>query len=306
MATGTLQPSLLPPEQRGGLLGAGALALLAHALLIGALALGLNWRIRTPESVVSAELWSALPQVAAPAPVEPPPQPAPRPAPPAPTPRPVERRAEPAPPAPDAQIAIEKAERQRHQQALEDENKRAAQKLAERKKADLLKAEQEQAEKDKAEQEQAEKDKAEKLKQAQHEKDLARQKEAKAEEERLAKLREANLKRILGQANAQGAPTATGHAARDAAPSQAYAGRIKARIKPNIVLTADVEGNPTTEVEVRCAVDGTIIGRRVVKPSGNTVWDDTVLRAIDRTEVLPRDTDGRVPGTMTLVFPRRE
>jgi len=296
VATGTLQPSLLPPEQRGGLLGAGALALLAHALLIAALALGLNWRIRTPDSVVSAELWSALPQVAAPAPVEPPPQPAPRPAPPAPTPRPVERRAEPAPPAPDAQIAIEKAERQRRQHALEEEQKRAALKLAERKKAELLKAEHEQAEKDKAE----------KLKQAQHEKDLARQKEAKAEEERLAKLREANLKRILGQANAQGAPTATGHAARDAAPSQAYAGRIKARIKPNIVLTADVEGNPTTEVEVRCAVDGTIIGRRVVKPSGNTLWDDTVLRAIDRTEVLPRDVDGRVPSTMTLVFPRRE
>lgn len=296
MATGALQPSLLPPEQRGGLLGAGALALLAHALLIGALALGLNWRIRSPESVVSAELWSALPQVAAPAPVEPPPQPAPQPAPPAPTPRPVERRAEPAPPVPDAQIAIEKAERVRRQHALEEEQKRAALKLAERKKADLLKAEHEQAEKDKAE----------KLKQAQHEKDLARQKEAKAEEERLAKMREANLKRILGQANAQGAPTATGRAARDAAPSQAYAGRIKARIKPNIVLTADVEGNPTTEVEVRCAVDGTIIGRRVVKPSGNTLWDDTVLRAIDRTEVLPRDVDGRVPATMTLVFPRRE
>ena len=72
------------------------------------------------------------------------------------------------------------------------------------------------------------------------------------------------------------------------------------------MLTADVEGNPITEVEVRCAVDGTIIGRRVVKPSGNTLWDDTVLRAIDRTEVLPRDVDGRVPSTMTLVFPRRE
>jgi colicin import membrane protein len=305
MATGALQPSLLPPEQRGGLLGAGALALLAHALLIGALALGLNWRIRTPESVVSAELWSAVPQVAAPAPVEPPPQPAPRPAAPptpapTPAPKPVERRVEPAPTVPDAQIAIEKAEQRRRQQALEEEQKRT-----ERKKAELQKAAHEKAEKEKAEKEK-EKEAAEKLKQAQHEKDLARQKEAKAEEERLAKQREANLKRILGQANAQGAPSATGNAARDAAPSQAYAGRIKARIKPNIVLTADVEGNPTTEVEVRCAVDGTIIGRRVVKPSGNALWDDTVLRAIDRTEVLPRDVDGRVPGTMILVFPRRE
>jgi colicin import membrane protein len=31
-------------------------------------------------------------------------------------------------------------------------------------------------------------------------------------------------------------------------------------------------------------------------------WDETVLRAIDRTEVLPRDVDGRVPSTMVIAF----
>ncbi|HRP27833.1 MAG TPA: protein TolA, partial [Burkholderiaceae bacterium] len=30
--------------------------------------------------------------------------------------------------------------------------------------------------------------------------------------------------------------------------------------------------------------------------------DDAVLRAIDKTAVLPRDVDGRVPSTLLLVF----
>jgi colicin import membrane protein len=31
-----------------------------------------------------------------------------------------------------------------------------------------------------------------------------------------------------------------------------------------------------------------------------------VLRAIDRTEILPRDTDGRVPALMTIEFRPRD
>ena len=31
-------------------------------------------------------------------------------------------------------------------------------------------------------------------------------------------------------------------------------------------------------------------------------WDETVLRAIDKTEVLPRDTDGRVPPVFSIDF----
>jgi len=124
--------------------------------------------------------------------------------------------------------------------------------------------------------------------------------------------REENLKRIIGRAGGTGAAAgagagaAAGNAARDAAPSAAYAGRLKAVIKPNILLVGDVNGNPITEVEVRCAPDGSITGRRISKPSGNSVWDDTVLRAIDRTGTLPRDTDGRMPTTLILVFPRQE
>ena len=124
----------------------------------------------------------------------------------------------------------------------------------------------------------------------------------KADAERLAKLREDQMKRMMGQVGATGAPQSTGTAQRDAGPSASYAGRIVARVRPNIVLTETVPPTLRAEVEVRAAPDGTIIGRRLVKSSGNKDWDEAVLRAIDRTEVLPRDTDGRVPSTIVIGF----
>ncbi|MES2888631.1 MAG: protein TolA, partial [Pseudomonadota bacterium] len=105
-----------PPPDSGGRMGIGAvLASLAHALLVLALAWGVNWTSHTPEGV-EAELWSAVPQVAAPRaaepqPVTPPPEPA-KPTPPPPKPKPE------APPPPNeqeirnAQIALEKAKRE--------------------------------------------------------------------------------------------------------------------------------------------------------------------------------------------------
>ena len=276
-------------------LGLGALlALLAHGGLVGALALGLNWRLPQPDVLASAELWAAVPQVAAPAPT-----PAPTPAPP-----PPERRPEPAPPKPvppkpveadrDAEIALEKAaKRKKEQQAAREtaEREKRAQE-----KALLLK---------KAAEDNRLADEKIAQRQAALEDQRKQVKEAALQDANTAKQREENLKRMLGQAGATGAANATGNAARDAAPSAAYAGRIKARIKPNIVLTQEVVGNPIAEVEVRCAPDGSIVGRRIVKTSGNPVWDDTVLRAIDRTAKLPLD-NGQILPTMILVFPRQE
>jgi colicin import membrane protein len=77
-------------------------------------------------------------------------------------------------------------------------------------------------------------------------------------------------------------------------------------IKPNILLTDTLTGNPAAEVEVRAAPNGSIIGRRLLKSSGSKEWDEAVLRAIDRTDTLPRDTDGRVPPTLVISFRPRD
>ena len=320
-------------------LGLGAaLALLAHGGLVGALALGLNWRLPQPPVAASAELWAAVPQAAAPAPVAaplpapvPPPAPVPAPAPPPPSPAspPVaapKPQPAPTPPCPsaaerEAAIALEKAvtrkkeqDAQKAKDAAERERQRLAQEAAQRQQQKLeqkhladdkaqarqreLQAKAEKAEK-------AAEDKRQKLAGEQREK-AQKEAEAKAQEAQVAKQREENLKRMLGQAGASGNATSTGNAARDAAPSAAYAGKIKAFIKPNILLAVDVPGNPITEVEVKLAPDGSVINQRIVKASGNPTWDSIVQRAIEKTARLPRDSDGRVPPTMLLVFPRKE
>src|SRR6218665_2474597 len=85
---------LMPPrEERMG--KPLMLAAAAHLGLVAALALGVNWRASEPEGL-QAELWAAVPQVAAPraptppepTPAPPPPPPPPRPAPPPPPPGP--------------------------------------------------------------------------------------------------------------------------------------------------------------------------------------------------------------------------
>lgn len=277
-----------------------ALALLAHALLIVALALGLHWR-NSPPVTMSAELWSALPQVAAPPPAAERAKPAP---PPPPAPKPVVPRTTPPPQAQrQAEIAIERARIEQQRLADEAAARRQAQQEAER-----LKAQQD-ADRLKAQQlAEAKAREAKAAAEAKRQQELQTQRAAQAQAQQIAKAREENLKRMLAQAGAAAASgtAPTGTAPRDAGPSASYAGRIKARIKPNIRLLTEVDGNPTAEVEVRCAPDGEIIGRRIVKPSGNPIWDETVLRAIDITRVLPRDVDGRVPATMLLIFPRQE
>ena len=136
-------------------------------------------------------------------------------------------------------------------------------------------------------------------------------KKKEAEQERLAAAateatRVKNLERMMGQIGATGGPGATGTAQQSKGPSDSYGGRVKARVKPNIVFADAIEGNPVAEVEVRCGPDGTIVSRKLVKSSGVKGWDDAVLRAIDKTEILPRDVDGRVPSSLTLVFSPRD
>lgn len=120
------------------------------------------------------------------------------------------------------------------------------------------------------------------------------------------KQRQENLQRMAGLAGASGAATATGTASRASAPSASYAGRIVARVKPNIVYSENISNNPSAEVEVRTAPDGTITGRKLLKPSGVPAWDEAVLKAIDKTEVLPRDSDGHVPSTLVITFRPRD
>ncbi len=296
-----------PPEPRP--LAAMGLALLAHLLLVGALGWGITWN-KDREVTAEAEIWSANVQLAAPALVETPPPPPPAPAPP-PPPAPIPVVAPPAPPPPQVKDAAIALEREKEQRRKQEEKERKAQDKAKKERAE--KEAREAAEKKAAEKKAADKQAAERAEQKLAEKKAADKKAAEkaekdrrtreeAEARRTAQLREENLKRMQGLAGATGAPTATGNALKSSGPSPSYAGRIQAKVKPNIVFTEEVPGNPEAEVEVRMASDGTITSRKITKSSGVKSWDDAVLRALDRTEVLPKDVDGRVISPLIITF----
>ncbi len=282
-----------PPEPARG--RSFALAAAAHVLLFVALGLVTRWTTQPQVVSAEAELWSAVPQQAAPRLVEPEPTPPPeppaepvKPEPPKPAPRPVP---EPQPDTRDAEIALKKQKDDEKRKALDKEK-------AEKDKAEKEKKLKEQ----KLKEDKAREDKEREKKKAEAEKRKAEEAKEKAEAARAEALRQENLKRMQGLAGASGGENSTGTALKSSGPSASYAGRLVARIKPNITYPGDVVGNPRAEVEVRVGADGSIQSRRIVQSSGNKAWDEAVLRAIDKTEVLPRDTDGRVPPVIVLGF----
>ena len=108
---------------------------------------------------------------------------------------------------------------------------------------------------------------------------------------------------MMERAQASGAPAArqpATQATQAASPSAAYAARVAAAIRPNIVFTDVAQGNPRAEVELRTLPDGTIVSARLLLSSGDPNWDRAVLRAVERTARLPRDEQGRVPQTLIL------
>ena len=282
-----------PPPAPGSLRALG-LAVIAHVLLLAALTWGVHWKSDATLVTAEAELWSAVPQQAAPRLIEAPVPPAPPP-----TPRPRAVAPEPprqaAPQAPDANIVLERDKRRLAQEKLAEEKQQQAQKAAKLEKLAVEKKRLEgKRELDKKQVE--DKKKAElalKRKEAQ---------EAQEDVKRLDAQRQENIKRMAGLAGASGSPDATGTALKYSGPSPGYGARIQARVKPNIVFTEDISGNPTAEVEVRTSPDGTITSRKLLKASGVPAWDEAVLKAVDKTETLPRDVDGRVPPSLVISF----
>ena len=294
---------LAPPPAQG--LGRSlSLALVVHVMLLIALTWGIQWQNMDNTPAVEAELWSALPKAAAPPPPPPAPEPTPEPPPPPPAPK---VKPTPPPPSRDADIAIAKQKKAEQEQKLVQEQIKLKKQIEQKEQA---LEQQRQREKEKLAQVQRDK-KELALKEQKDRKDKERKaqeaKSAAQDERKLQAMRDENLRRMAGMAGATGSPNATGDALRASGPSPSYGGRIIARVKPNIVFNPDdVSGNPVAEVEVRTAPDGKIMSRKLIKSSGNKAWDEAVIKALDKTDTLPRDTDGTIPTMMVLGFKPRD
>ena len=69
---------------------------------------------------------------------------------------------------------------------------------------------------------------------------------------------------------------------------EVYAGRIKAKIRGNIVLPPDLKGNPEAIFDVVQLLTGEVLSVKLRKSSGHAGYDESVERAVLKSSPLPR------------------
>ncbi len=213
----------------------------------------------------------------------------------------------------EAELARKQREKDEAETARKQKEKdelEAARKQKEEKEAAIARAEQEKK--------QAEAEAARKAR----EKELAARKEAERQrkelEDRIKKMaKESEIKeqtddlkkRIVQKADVDSSTSDTSNAANKlvAKPSDKYIASIQAAIRPNITFDADtVSGNPAVEIQVGLTPEGAIVSISTIKSSGIESWDTAATRALKKTDRLPKDENGRVPPTLSIVLRPRE
>jgi colicin import membrane protein len=254
MASIADRQDFFPPKAQGT--GrAMSFALLAHLALLGALTWGVSWKREATVTTVEAELWSSLPQQAAPKLVEaaaPPPQPKAE-TPPEP----------PAPKAPDIAVEKEKPKPPAKVEAKPESKPEPKPTPKPEPKVDKAPERRKQAERDKAE----------------------------ADKRIQEQLNRANaMANASGAPNSPGtaqqaSSMAAGWDARVKArvnPQITYSGDRAAlkdlELSISILPDGTISGRP-----------------RITKSSGSAQWDEAVARAFEKAESLPRDASGKLP-----------
>ena len=242
------------------------LAAVVHILLVGALFFSVQWRSQAP-TAVAVEVWRSGP-APLPAPIikpeplpEPPPPPPPPKVEPKPEPKPLPPKVETPPIKPDIAVKEEKKKK--------EEPKKPEPKPEEVKKEPPKKPE---PKKEEPKPERMSFDDAlqRDLKQAQQQKAIHDQR-ARAD----AELRQ------LGQAQAEQAARALQRGLDD------YTGKIRGKIKGNIVLPPGIKGNPEGIFDVTQLPTGEIINVKISKSTGNRALDEAIERAIRKSDPLP-------------------
>jgi colicin import membrane protein len=252
-----------------------AMATAVHLALFALLWIGIRWQSQTPVTV-EAEVWSAQPQQAAPAPA--PIEPV-QPEPPAPTiekPRPVV--VEPTIEKPDIALEQKKRRQAEEKERLEKLAQKEEEQRIENEKAAAL------AKKNKA----LEKAKADK----QHQQELA---DAKQREMSRAD----ELRRISGAAGSTGDAAKTQSSQAD----PGYMQLLRTKIKSNTIFAVppDLHDNPSVEYTVELFPDGSVKRIRKEHASGLPGFDDAVKSAIEASSPFPRDKSGTVPSPVTII-----
>ena len=113
--------------------------------------------------------------------------------------------------------------------------------------------------------------------------DLDRSKDIRAQADReMSELnKQLEKDRILEQMKREGAASASKAEA-------AYSGKLKGKIKSNVVLPPDIPGNPEAIFDVVQLPTGEVMSVKLRKPSGHKAYDEAVERAILKSSPLPK------------------
>jgi len=85
------------------------------------------------------------------------------------------------------------------------------------------------------------------------------------------------------------------------AAGSGYLDKVRRRVRPNITWSGEMSGLET-EIAVRCSPTGTLLSATISRSSGNSSWDDAALRAVQRSDPMPVDTDGKAPSSFKVVL----
>lgn len=80
-----------------------------------------------------------------------------------------------------------------------------------------------------------------------------------------------------------------------------YADKVRRRVDPYIDWSGARSGLETV-IAVNCAPTGTLLSATVTRSSGNSQWDAAALRAVQRSDPMPRDTNGETPPSFTITL----
>jgi len=93
----------------------------------------------------------------------------------------------------------------------------------------------------------------------------------------------------------------TGSGSGGTAASPGYADKVRRVVRPNITWGGETEGLETV-IAVRCSPTGTLLSATIAHSSGNSAWDDAALRAVQRSDPMPQDIDGKTPASFRITL----
>jgi len=260
-----MPPSRERPRWSAAKWTAAILAVAVHLAFVLVLVFSVSWQSRKPEPI-TAELYAQKVE-----PVKQPEAPKAEPEPPKPAPEPPKPPPEPPKPPPEPPKPPEPT------------------------KAEIaLKEKQERRKKEEAERERKEVEKREAEKKTQQEKRLAEARERQA--------REAQALQALAERERERQQKIAADQSRAKSDAD-YIRRIQAKIRGNVTLPPDLNGNPEAVFDVVQLPTGEIIDVQLQKSSGVRAYDESVLRAILKSSPLPRpDSPDMFRRSLTLKF----